>query len=311
MAQNFMISVQAVLPLFFMMMLGVLVRRFQWLNESELARLNSVVFKLLFPFTVFSSIYHTDLSSSFYPKLILYCVAAVLITFLVSLFLVPRFEKNNKSRGAIIQAIYRSNFVLLGLPLVSNIYPNADLGMTAIVIAVLIPVFNVLAVATLETFRGGVVKPKRILLGILTNPLILGTIAGILASPISLPTVLDNTVSQLASAAIPIALILLGASFQSDRSPSMKRNLVICVLSRLVIVPGIFLTIAALLGFRGIGFITLLGVFATPCAISSYTMAVEMESDGDLAGAVVIYSSMFSCLTLFLWTFLFKQLAIF
>lgn len=311
MAQNFMISVQAVLPLFFMMMLGVLVRRFQWLNESELARLNSVVFKLLFPFAVFSSIYHTDLSSSFYPKLILYCVAAVLITFLVSLFLVPRFEKNNKSRGAIIQAIYRSNFVLLGLPLVSNIYPNADLGMTAIVIAVLIPVFNVLAVATLETFRGGVVKPKRILLGILTNPLILGTIAGILASPISLPTVLDNTVSQLASAAIPIALILLGASFQSDRSPSMKRNLVICVLSRLVIVPGIFLTIAALLGFRGIGFITLLGVFATPCAISSYTMAVEMESDGDLAGAVVIYSSMFSCLTLFLWTFLFKQLAIF
>lgn len=148
-------------------------------------------------------------------------------------------------------------------------------------------------------------------MGILTNPLILGTIAGILASPISLPTVLDNTVSQLASAAIPIALILLGASFQSDRSPSMKRNLVICVLSRLVIVPGIFLTIAALLGFRGIGFITLLGVFATPCAISSYTMAVEMESDGDLAGAVVIYSSMFSCLTLFLWTFLFKQLAIF
>lgn len=311
MFQNFMISVQAVLPLFFMMILGVLVRRFQWLNESELARLNSVVFKLLFPFTVFSSIYHTNLSNFFYPKLILYCVASVLITFLISLILVPRFEKNNKSRGAIIQSIYRSNFVLLGLPLVSNIYPNADLGMTAIVIAVLIPVFNVLAVATLESFRGGVVSPKRILFGIITNPLILGTVTGILAAPLSLPTVLDNPISQLASAAVPIALILLGASFAPSQSPALKRNLLVCMLSRLVIVPGIFLSIAALMGFRGIAFITLLGVFATPCSISSYTMAVEMESDGDLAGAVVIYSSMLSCFTLFLWTFLFKQLAIF
>ncbi|MBP1758458.1 MAG: family transporter [Firmicutes bacterium] len=311
MLQNFIISLQAVLPLFFMMMIGALVRRKGWLNLPELPRLNGMIFKTLFPFTVFSSLYGTDLTHSLHPGLIAFSVGAVLLTILVSLWIVPKLEPNNRSRGAMIQGIYRSNFVLLGLPLAANLYPGADLGMPAIIIAVLIPVYNVMAVIILECYRGERPSPGRIIRGVFTNPLILGCIAGLLCIPLDLPRILDQTISQLGAAATPMALILLGASFQFQHSPHLRRNLRIVTFCRLLLVPGIFLSLAALLGFRDMAFVTLLGVFSAPCAVSSFTMAEQMDSDGELAGAAVVYTSLFSCATMFLWTFLFKQLGMF
>lgn len=311
MLDNFIISIRAILPLFFMMMLGALVRKKGWLNLPELPRLNGMIFKALFPFTVFLSLYKTDLTHAFHPGLIAFSVIAVLVTILLSLWLVPKIEPSKRSQGAMIQGIYRSNFVLLGLPLTASLYPGADLGMTAIVIAVLIPVYNVSAVLILECYRGERPNPKRILRSVLTNPLILGCVAGLLCIPFDLPDIADQTISQLGAAAIPMALILLGASFQLQHSSRLRRNLRIVVTCRLIIVPGIFLTLAALLGFRDMAFVTLLGVFSAPCSVSSFTMAQQMDSDGELSGATVVYTSLLSCATMFLWTFLFKQLGIF
>ena len=310
MIQNFLVAVQAVLPLFFMMMLGSVIRWRHWLSPEELTKLNSVVFNLLFPFLLFSNIYHTDIKASFYPELILFSAIGILLTCFIAWFVVPKLEPNPASCGAMIQASYRSNFVLLGLPLVANIFPGADLGMTAIAIGILIPLYNVLAVITLETFRSGRVSVKRILRNIVTNPLILGCLAGLLAMPLSIPPVMEHTISQLAGTATPMALILLGASFQFSHSRHLQRNLLLCTVTRLVVVPGIFLTLAAFFGFRGLAFATLLGTFATPCSVSSFVMAQQMESDGELAGAAVVYSSFFSCFTMCIFIFVFKQLGV-
>lgn len=310
MFQNFIISVQAVLPLFFMMLLGVFIRKMKWLNEQELTRLNGVIFKVLLPFAVFTSIYRTDLSETLHLRLIAFAVGAVLLTFLTALYIVPKIEPSNATRGAMIQASYRSNFVLLGLPLVSNIYPNANLGLTAIAIAVLIPVYNVLAVLTLEYYRGGRANPKRIVRSILTNPLILGCLAGLLAIPFQLPSVIDHTVTQISATATPMALIMLGASFQFNPNLHQRLNVTLCTINRLILVPGIFLSIAALLGFRGLAFATLIGILGTPCSISSFTMVQQMESDADLAGAAVVCTSILSCVTMCFWIFLFKHLGV-
>jgi predicted permease len=52
-------------------------------------------------------------------------------------------------------------------------------------------------------------------------------------------------------------------------------------------------------------------MLATPMAVSSYTMADSMDSDGELAGNCVIFSTPLSCITLFFWLFLFKSLGMF
>ncbi len=308
--ENFIVSVTAVLPLFLMIALGSVIRIKSWLSPQELRKVNGVIFRLLFPILLFDNIRKTELSSALRPQMLLYAACGILLTYGVARWLVPKFVPSPKTCGAMIQSTYRSNFVLLGLPLVGNLFPDADLGMTALAIGILIPLYNVLAVITLEEFRGGQVRLGKMLKNLLTNPMILGCAAGLLAMPFELPPVLASTLHSLASTATPIALLLLGASFHFQREARIRRYLTLCVLVRLVLAPAVFLPLAAMLGFRGLPFATLLGVFATPASVTSFVMAQQMDSDAEVAGAVVVYGSFFSCFSLCLWIFLFKQLGV-
>ena len=146
-----------------------------------------------------------------------------------------------------------------------------------------------------------------------TNPIILGAVAGILAVVlhITLPTPIATVVEWMSDVTTPMALILLGASFDITTVKGQKRDLVFCLIMRLLVVPGIGLSLAALLGFRGVQLVALIAMLATPMAVSSYTMADSMDSDGELAGNCVIFSTPISCLTLFFWLFLLKSLGLF
>lgn len=128
---------------------------------------------------------------------------------------------------------------------------------------------------------------------------------------IRLPHFAENTVGMLADAATPMALLILGASFDIKSVEKVKRNLIICTTGRLIVVPLIALTCGVLAGFRDVALVTLVAIFAAPTAVSSFTMAQQMDSDGELAGACVIFSSMFSCLTMFCWIFILKSLGLF
>ena len=170
-----------------------------------------------------------------------------------------------------------------------------------------------LAVITLEIFRGQKINVLKILKGIAKNPLIIGSALGLLsvAFNISLPETIDKTVSDIAAVATPLALIVLGASVTFDSIKSCSRNLIICIIARLVVVPALCLGTAALIGIRGVDFVSLIGLFASPCAVSSFTMAQQMDSDFKLAGAAVVFTSVLACFTMFLWIFFFRQAGFF
>lgn len=310
---NFIVSIQAIIPMFCMMLVGLLVRKFKILNDEELPNINNLVFRVFLPLLMFTNIYDTRISNVFNTKLIIFVIAAIFLVYFGALAISLLIEKNNASRGAMIQAIYRSNFVIMGLPIVSNICGNNNLGMTAVMVCIVIPIYNVLAVITLETFRGGKIHFRKVLFGILSNPLIIGAVVGILAVllKIQLPAIMDKTISEISAAATPMALIVLGASFRLSSINNCRRNLIISVVGRLIIVPGLCLTAAALLGLRNSAFVTLIGIFATPCAVSSFTMAQQMDSDSELAANGVVFTSALACLTMFFWIFLFKNLGMF
>lgn len=309
---NFQVAVLAVLPLFLMLLVGAYVRRRKMLTEKELVRVNGFVFNTLFPFLMFRNIYESDVSSSLDGGLIAFAVGGVLVECALATLVVCLLEKRNRSRGAMIQALFRSNYVLLGLPLVQNICGDAAQGAAAVVSAAVVPLYNVLAVVVLETFRGGKVRLGRIVLQVLKNPMILGALAGILslALKIEYPAVLLDVVNDLAGAATPVALIILGATFNLDALKKSGRNTVICTVGRLVVLPALVLTAAVLAGFRGAPLAILLVVFATPSAVASFTMAQQMDSDGDLSASCVVLTSGLSVVTLFLWILLFSHLGL-
>ena len=111
-------------------------------------------------------------------------------------------------------------------------------------------------------------------------------------------------------ATTPVALIVLGASIKLDGFKAEKLQLACCTIGRLFVVPGVMLTLAALLGFRGVDFVTLLAIFATPCAVAGFAMAQQMGSDAVLAGNCVILTTLLSSVTIFSWIFAAKTIGL-
>jgi predicted permease len=310
---NFFVCINAVIPLFCLLVIGYIVRRTGLLKDEEVHRFNHMVFLVFFPPLMFQNLYGNN--DGFLPdgKLLLFAVPFILCVIALSIPLVKKIEKNPKSQGAMIQAIYRSNFILMGLPVTINIFGKGNVSETALLIAVIVPMYNVISVIILESFRGGKADGKEMVKKVATNPIILGAVAGILAVVlhITLPTPIATVVEWMSDVTTPMALILLGASFDITTVKGQKRDLVFCLIMRLLVVPGIGLSLAALLGFRGVQLVALIAMLATPMAVSSYTMADSMDSDGELAGNCVIFSTPISCLTLFFWLFLLKSLGLF
>ncbi len=313
MFDNFLVAVGAVVPLFCLMSIGVFVKKSKLMTDEELVHTNRMVFKVFFFCMMFYNIYNTDLASTVRPGLMLFGAAGVIGVFLIATVLICLFEPSNKRRGAMSQAIFRSNFVLMGIPLVGNIFGDDQLAIPAMMIAVIVPIYNVLAVFVLETFRGGRWHFAGIVLGVLKNPMILGAIVAVvfrlLAIPVPQPIM--KPIGQVAAATTPVALIILGASFKGGSFHAHLPQLIACMVSRLLLVPGIMLGLAVYLGFRGIDLVTLVAIFATPCAVASFAMAQQMGSDADLAGNCVVYTSALSCFTIFGWIFLLKTLGLF
>lgn len=310
--EHIAISFNTVAPLFLMIGTGWLVKRKRLISPAAAREANSLCFKVFMSVLMFHNIYTADLRSAFNVPLLIFCMAGILAEFFIGLLVVCRIESSPPARGAMVQAFFRANGILLGLPIAASLFGETQVGSVALILGVTVPTFNVLAVISLELFRGGHPNPRTILRGVLTNPLVLGAIAGFLLSlaQLRLPAVLESAVTSIARGATPLSLVLMGALMDFGRIRSSIRNLAVCTLTRLVIAPAVFLSLAAALGFRGTALCTVLILFAAPVAVNTYTMTLQMEGDADLAGGIVLVSTAFSCLTLFLWIWLLKGLAL-
>ena len=308
--ENLMISANAVLPMCLVMALGYGTRRLGWLRREEISTINKIAFRIFLPCLLYYNIYCSDLSGSFDPLLMTYAVGGVLLTFGLALGYTLLTEKLPERRGVLIQGMFRSNYVIMGIPVATALLGADQLGTVSILIAVIVPLFNMLAVVVLEVFRGQKPKPLHILGQIAKNPLVIGSVLGILTlvAGIRLPHILEQTIQSVSAIASPLQLFLLGAFFQFSGLKTYRRELVTVSIAKLIVSPGLFLGLGALLGFRGVAFVSLIGIFASPTAVNSFTMAQQMGGDAELAGDIVVTTSAASILTMFLWIFLFLSL---
>ena len=311
--QALSIAFHAIVPLFLIIAVGYIVKRLGWIGPEEVRRFNKVTFYTFMPVMLFYNIYTSDFSQAVRLPYALFVVGAALGMVAVSFAVTLLAEKIPQRRGVMIQAAFRSNFVLLGLPIAMELLPEGNLGVTALMVAIVVPIYNMMSVVVLEYFRGGKPKVGEVLLAVAKNPLILGSVAGLLvqALHITLPEVLVSFAGKMNSAATPLILLLLGASFETREIARYKKELLVCVGLRLVVFPGAILTLAAALGLRDIEFVTVLAMTAAPTAVNSFNMAQQLGGDSQLAGSAVVVSTAASFFTLFVWITLFKQLGMF
>ncbi len=310
--QNLIVSFNVVAPLLILMLLGGFLLRVHILDTATVKKMNSAIFKVFLPALIFNNIYNSSIDDVKNIKTALYIVVIVVVMYLSSMLYVALTEKDNKKRGAMVQGMCRSNFVIFGLPICMLICGDGVMGKVAVAVAIVVPVLNIFAVLSLEIFRGGKPNLKKILKGIATNPLIIASVIGIivLVSGIKLPSIIENAVSDVSKVATPLALVLLGASVNFSTVKGNLRQLITVIMAKLIIMPLVGFTVAALLGMRGSDMALLIAAFASPTAVSSYPMAIEMGGDGDLAAQIVAFSTAICIITVFLWVFILKQLSL-
>lgn len=307
--ENLIISFNVVLPLFLLMALGYILKKIRMYDTATLKTINKLVFKVFLPVYLFYSIYSTDLSAAFDIKVILFAVTGLLLWFLLLMGIVPLIEKENAKRGVMIQGMFRSNFVLFGLPVAISLCGEERIGITSLLLGIIVPIYNVLAVITLEVFRGGKPSFKKIAKGIVTNPLIIASAIGVgmYLLKIDLPYAIEKTVVDVGKVATPLALIALGGEFKFSKVKGDIKQLLVSVVGKLVISPLFLVTAGILMGFRNEILVPILLMSGAPTAVSSYTMAQQMGGDGELAGEIVVFTTGISILTIFIWVFLLKQ----
>ena len=310
--ENLILSFNIILPLFLCIALGYFLRRIKLLSDETVQALNKLTFKVFLPVYLFNNVYSTNLSLAWNGKLVLFSVLGVGGLFLLLLLVIPLLEKDPKKRGVMIQGIFRSNFALFGLPLAISLCGEEKSGPTALLVALIVPVYNVLAVLALEIYRGGKPNILKILKGIVTNPLIIASLIGVILNvlPFSLPESIVKACSDIGKVATPLSLVALGGSFVISEVRKNLRPLLIVLLGKLIISPLLLVAIAVLLGFRDETLVPVMIMFGAPIAVSSYPMAQQMDGDGELAGQLVVLSSALCILTIFLWIFALKQLGL-
>ena len=310
--ENLIIAFNVVLPLMLCIMLGYFLNRIGMIGEALRKGMNSLCFKVFLPFYLFQSIYTTDVSASFNGTLMIFCCVAMTAWFALLMYLIPKVEKENPRRGVLIQAMFRSNFALFGLPMAESLCGAERMGPTSLLIGICVPLVNILAVITLESFRGGKPSIRKMLLGIAKNPLIIASVLGVVFNllDIPLPSAVQKTITDLGRVATPLSLVALGASFTFASVAGYRMQRALGVSGKLVICPLIMVTLGVLLGLRAEMLVPVLIFFGAPTAVSSFPMAQQMDGDGELAASLVVFTSALSILTIFLWVFVLKTIGL-
>lgn len=308
------LAFKVVFPILVYVSIGYFFKQIKLYDTKGIKVVNDLVFKLFLPCLLFYNIYTTETGKIFDPSLILYAVTVILILFILLMVIVPVFVKENSKCGVFIQGVFRSNFVLFGLPVTISLLGEGNAGLTSLAIAFVVPLYNVLAVICLETFRKSKINIVGILKGIIKNPLIISSLLGIifLLLKIKLPDFCGNVIRDLSRVATPLALVGLGGSFTFSFVKGNIKKLIYIIALKLIIVPVTAIGLSAyVFDFRGASIVTLISIFASPTAVSSFTMAQSMGGDSDLAAQTVVFTSVFSIITVFLIVAVTKYLNLF
>ncbi len=309
--ENLIFSLNATVPVFLLMALGYLLRLFKIVDEPFVNTLNSFNFKITLPVLLFQDIAKSDFYAVWDTGYVLYCFFVTFFCIAAIWLLSALLYKDKSHTGEFVQASFRGSAAVLGVAFIQNIYGNA--GMAPLMIIGTVPLYNIAAVLILSfTKPSGETSGKNALLksvkGILTNPIILGILLGMVfsLSGIHFPFILNKTLESVSSLATPLALIGLGAGFEGRKALKQIKPTIISSFIKLLLLPLLFLPLAATLGFRDEKMVAILIMLGAPTTVSCYIMAKNMGHDGTLTSSVVVATTFLSSVTITLWLFLLR-----
>ncbi len=298
----FLEIITIVLPVFLVIALGFVLKKWGLIDQVFLMQTNRLIYYICLPLLLFYKIGAADFLANFNGPLILGSAAAIAFGFFFSYGYTVLRNYPAEARGAFSQGAFRGNLAYVGLAMVMNAYGEAGFTRAGILMGFLVPVLNFFAILALllpHRKDGGSRKASFWVRQIALNPLIIASFAGILWSffGLHLPVVLDRSLHIATGMTLPLALIAIGGSFSLER---LRGDLLRAAFStgiKLVWLPMAATGFLLLLGVQGQDLAIGVLMAGTPSATATYIMAHQMKGDAELAGSIVMMSTLLSSLT--------------
>ncbi|MBK3868332.1 AEC family transporter [Pseudomonas stutzeri] len=293
-------------PVFAMLFLGVALKRLGWIDAAFVSTASALVFKGTMPTLLFISIIKADLNTALQPGLLIYFVFATIATFALA-WIWALWRCPTADRGVYVQGAFRGNNGIVGLALASSLYGDYGLSLGGVLAGVVILVYNSLSAVVLAIYSpGGRVGAKGILLSILRNPLIIGVVAAVPFAywQVALPGWLMTSGQYFAQMTLPLALICIGATLTLDVLRQSSGSALSSSLMKMIWLPAIATSGAWMFGFRGAELGILFLYFASPTAAASFVMARAVNSNHQLAAAIIVITTLMAALSINLGLFL-------
>lgn len=314
--ENLIFSLDATVPLFLVMLLGLVFKNIGLFDENFLKRMNNFVFKAALPAALFYDLAEQDFFEVWDTSFVLFCFFVTLICIAVSILIAKYVLRDNDLTGEFAQASYRSSAAILGIGFIENIYGNA--GMVPLMIAAAVPLYNIMAVVVLTVFKPGgdgrlthavVMKTLK---GIVTNPIIIGIVIGTVWSVGKLPqpVILMKTVRYLGNTSTPLGLMAVGAAFDIKAACGRIKPSAVAVTFKLVIWSAIFLPLAIHMGFTHDKLVSILIMLGSPTTASSFIMAKTMGHEGVLTSSAIMMTTFLSAFTMTGWIFILRAMGL-
>ena len=311
--ENFIFSINVTIPIFLVIMFGYILRKANFFNDEFVKIANKYVFNIALPVMLFKDIAKSDVRQDMNIKFFFFCLITTIVMFMAVWGLSALLLKDKSMVGAFAQAASRGSAAVLGVAFVENIC--GSIGMTPLMIVAAVPFFNILSVIILvfsapadETKDYG--KIKSALINICKNPIIIGIVIGLIFSlfDFKLATIPERTLTYIANTATPIALLAVGAGFDTKEAMTRLKPAILATVVKLFVLPMVFLPIAYKLGFVSSEMVAILIMLASPTTVSCYIMAKNMKNDDVLTSNVIVLTTLFSSISLTLWIFILKTL---
>lgn len=330
---NLIFSLNATMPIFLLMLLGIVFRRAGFMNEGFTSQLNRFVFRIALPVLLFEDLAEQDFAAAWDGGFVLFCFCVTGISIALVSLISFVAVRGRAERGEFIQAAYRSSAALLGIAFIHNIYGENSTAMGPLMILGSVPLYNIAAVTVLvmtaegtetvhddqsrqetEGTMGAGKDSRRLLLrtvkNVLTNPLILGILIGFVWSLLHIPQpqIMESVVSSVGALATPLGLMAMGASFDLSKAKKSVGPALLAAFIKLFGLAAPFLPVAVKLGFRNEQLIAILVMLGSSTTVSSFVMARNMGHEGTLTASAVMLTTLGSAFSLTFWLYVLKSL---
>jgi len=292
----------SLLPVFALIAMGMALKHWHLTSTDFLKTADRLVYFIFFPALLFWKIGGAPPSPAVNGEFYLAVALAIVCIYLGSLayicWRVPAFQA-----GTFSQNCYRFN-TYVGMAIVINALGGEGARSFGILIGFLIPMNNILAVATLTWYADGHAtgtgRIRQTAQAMIANPLILACVGGLIYSRAvgSFPTFVDNGLGLMAGMTLPMALLSIGGALDPAGIRDHWRLSLVSAIFKLVALPLVGWMLLQWMGVGGLELQVGMIYFALPISPATYVLASQLKSDTRLTSATIALTTALSIIPL-------------